>query len=308
MAVTKRVRFEVLRRDNYTCRYCGAKAETSPLTVDHVVPVALGGGDDPSNLVAACADCNSGKTSTVPDQPLVEDVSATALAWSQAMAKAAQERSEARASEREDADRFRALWQHWVWTDASGAEHRFDLPASYANTVRSLLAAGLTFADFEDLIEVAMKAKARDPFRYFCGCCWNRIRKDQERAAQIMQAQSEAVDPAFLERVERAFSEAWAERDAGQAVPHGADDAAMTDEEWDDYVRSTGAVPTAERMDPVELERVVRLPLDELRKYLEQIPMFDTRRFEIDERFEQLLAETREFLRRSRMRRPDDGS
>lgn len=39
MAVTKRTRFEVLRRDNYTCRYC--HATDNPLTVDHVVPRAL---------------------------------------------------------------------------------------------------------------------------------------------------------------------------------------------------------------------------------------------------------------------------
>ena len=59
MAVTKRTRFEVLRRDNYTCRYC--RSTEHSLTIDHVTPVALGGSDDPSNLVACCRDCNSGK-------------------------------------------------------------------------------------------------------------------------------------------------------------------------------------------------------------------------------------------------------
>ncbi|MGC7224589.1 HNH endonuclease, partial [Mycobacteroides abscessus subsp. massiliense] len=43
MAVTKRLRYEVLRRDNYSCRYCGRSAPEVKLTVDHVVPVALGG-------------------------------------------------------------------------------------------------------------------------------------------------------------------------------------------------------------------------------------------------------------------------
>ena len=55
MAVSKRTRFEVLRRDDYTCRYC--RSTENPLTIDHVVPEALGGGNDPSNLVAACRDC-----------------------------------------------------------------------------------------------------------------------------------------------------------------------------------------------------------------------------------------------------------
>ncbi|AWN05089.1 HNH endonuclease [Gordonia phage Easley] len=40
MAVSKRLRYEILRRDNHTCRYCGATAPDVPLTVDHVVPVS----------------------------------------------------------------------------------------------------------------------------------------------------------------------------------------------------------------------------------------------------------------------------
>lgn len=63
MAVSKRTRFEVLRRDNYTCRYC--RSTDNALTVDHVTPLTLGGTDELTNLVAACRDCNSGKSSTV---------------------------------------------------------------------------------------------------------------------------------------------------------------------------------------------------------------------------------------------------
>lgn len=63
MTVSKRLRFEILRRDNHACRYCGGVAPDATITVDHVVPVALGGSDDPSNLVAACKDCNAGKSS-----------------------------------------------------------------------------------------------------------------------------------------------------------------------------------------------------------------------------------------------------
>jgi hypothetical protein len=63
MSVSKRLRFEILRRDGFRCYYCGTRGnETgSGLTVDHVTPTALGGTDIPENLVAACGDCNSGK-------------------------------------------------------------------------------------------------------------------------------------------------------------------------------------------------------------------------------------------------------
>lgn len=75
MAVSKRTRFEVLRRDGHACQYCGQAAPNVTLHVDHVIPKALGGSDNPDNLVAACRDCNAGKASTRPDEDWVAQVS-----------------------------------------------------------------------------------------------------------------------------------------------------------------------------------------------------------------------------------------
>jgi HNH endonuclease len=55
------LRFRVLERDNYTCRYCGATPPAARLEVDHVVPKSLGGSDDLVNLVTSCSVCNNGK-------------------------------------------------------------------------------------------------------------------------------------------------------------------------------------------------------------------------------------------------------
>jgi hypothetical protein len=74
MAVSQRLRYEILRRDNHACRYCGATAPDVKLNVDHVIPTSLGGSDKPDNLVAACADCNGGKTSSMPNAMPVQDV------------------------------------------------------------------------------------------------------------------------------------------------------------------------------------------------------------------------------------------
>jgi hypothetical protein len=60
--LSKRTRFEILKRDGMRCRYCGATPLQSKLHVDHVVPLAEGGPDDPTNLITACADCNLGKS------------------------------------------------------------------------------------------------------------------------------------------------------------------------------------------------------------------------------------------------------
>jgi 5-methylcytosine-specific restriction endonuclease McrA len=54
--LTKR---EILRRDNYTCQYCGQRS--ARLTIDHVTPRRLGGVHGWENLVAACPACNHRK-------------------------------------------------------------------------------------------------------------------------------------------------------------------------------------------------------------------------------------------------------
>lgn len=61
--VKPRLRFLVMRRDEFRCRYCGARGggEHGKLVVDHVVPVAAGGRTQLDNLVTACEWCNSGK-------------------------------------------------------------------------------------------------------------------------------------------------------------------------------------------------------------------------------------------------------
>lgn len=50
---------EILRRDHYTCQYCGRKSPN--LTLDHVTPRHLGGAYRWDNLVAACPSCNRRK-------------------------------------------------------------------------------------------------------------------------------------------------------------------------------------------------------------------------------------------------------
>lgn len=57
-----KVRFAVLRRDGYRCRICGRDAQDGvKLEVDHKIPCAKGGTDDPLNLWTLCFDCNRGK-------------------------------------------------------------------------------------------------------------------------------------------------------------------------------------------------------------------------------------------------------
>ena len=59
-----RLRFRILNRDSFTCKYCGdspTKNASCILHIDHVRPYSKGGTNSEKNLITACAVCNLGK-------------------------------------------------------------------------------------------------------------------------------------------------------------------------------------------------------------------------------------------------------
>ncbi len=73
VGLSKKLRFEVFKRDSFRCQYCGGAAPEVLLVVDHVHPVAEGGKNDILNLITACQPCNSGKGKrTLSDQSVLE--------------------------------------------------------------------------------------------------------------------------------------------------------------------------------------------------------------------------------------------
>lgn len=61
-AISKRLRFEVLKRDAFTCQYCGKQPPDTVLHLDHIKPVSKGGKNTLLNLVTSCQECNLGKS------------------------------------------------------------------------------------------------------------------------------------------------------------------------------------------------------------------------------------------------------
>jgi hypothetical protein len=185
MAVSKRLRHEIFRRDNHTCQSCGAKAPDVKLEPDHVVPVALGGSDEPSNLQALCGDCNAGKSATPPDAATVEKVSEEARRWSAAQARAASELSANLQETIRRRDDFRREWSAWTW----GEGHAFELPTAWEDSVDRLFEAGLPFEVLCECMGAAMRSdmvKTENKFRYMCGAAWKRIKDLQERTYALL--------------------------------------------------------------------------------------------------------------------------
>lgn len=71
--ISNKIRFEIFKRDSFTCQYCGKKAPGIVLEIDHITPVKHKGKNDILNLVTSCFECNSGKSDRLlADNTIIE--------------------------------------------------------------------------------------------------------------------------------------------------------------------------------------------------------------------------------------------
>ncbi|MFJ9101360.1 HNH endonuclease [Streptomyces sp. NPDC102405] len=192
MAVSKRLRYEILRRDSHTCRYCGASAPDVPLRVDHVTPVALGGTDEPSNLVTSCEPCNSGKSSATVDAAVVADVNEDALRWASAIKQAADDLRDQQKPKLAYRKVFEKAWTGWT-REEGWKTVRMELPEGWKASLDAFYQAGLPKEVWPDIVEKAMTnptVKVDNTFRYACGIGWRMVNDLHERARKIVGPQS----------------------------------------------------------------------------------------------------------------------
>lgn len=186
MAVTKRLRFEILRRDNHTCRYCGASAPEVKLTVDHVTPVALGGNDDPCNLVTACVDCNSGKSATPADAALLADVAGSSVAYAAHFNRALELWRKRQSEMAAAVNHFDHSWRGWLNSPDDPTSYMPRDP-DWEDSVERWITLGLTPTDLADLIPAAMRKQSvpnGQVWKYYCGVVWGHLREVSAAAAE----------------------------------------------------------------------------------------------------------------------------
>lgn len=151
------------------------------LHVDHVLPKALGGADDPSNLVTACKDCNSGKTSTSPNEHLVSDVSEKAFAYAEALKAVLEDEAEQLSIQNAYQQQFEEAWNDWRTGDGRTVE----LPNDWRGTLAHWQKIGLPFEIVSSAIDIAMEkqglTKRDGTFRYMCGIVWRTLEKAQDK-------------------------------------------------------------------------------------------------------------------------------
>ena len=183
-SISKSKRFEILKRDGFTCQYCGRKPPVVVLHVDHVVAVINGGQSSDDNLIASCADCNLGKGAKPLDRvsaPINFSVAdrQERLEQLQAYEKFLSEQAQYRESAVDD---ICGRWAIHEGQDANATHWR--LPSELEGAARRFI--GMLPA--QEIIEAIQVAFDRYPtansdyrFKFFCGVCWRKIRRNQEK-------------------------------------------------------------------------------------------------------------------------------
>jgi len=191
VSLSVRIRFEVFKRDRFTCSYCGSHPPDVLLECDHVVPRAAGGSDDIDNLVTACWDCNRGKSDRLLDEgdrPTINVRTVEALEERLAQAKAYVELL-GQLSNVTDAMIGRVNEE---WARAFGAKseerktgHYWVLPGGGTWPKEATLRIFLRELDLEQILGAVDMAASRvgderGNDRYFYAICWRMVREKRE--------------------------------------------------------------------------------------------------------------------------------
>jgi hypothetical protein len=112
--ISKKVRFEVFKRDGFKCQYCGKSTPDAVLQIDHITPVAKGGDNHFLNLITACDGCNNGKGAQLLDDKTALTKTREQMAEleekRQQLAMMAEWRKELIASKQADVECFVGIW------------------------------------------------------------------------------------------------------------------------------------------------------------------------------------------------------
>lgn len=180
--LSKRIRFEVFKRDGFTCQYCGRTPPVVLLQVDHITAVANGGDDDPINLITSCADCNAGKSniplSSIP-KPLAEEIR-----HRKEMSEQVEAYNAMLMEIRDIRDSYVAdLASHWYDQIFPTEAGKWTFGQQRLASIRRFMTS-LPAAKIYEAMDIALsKYPVYDTnddrtWRYFCGICWRMIKDD----------------------------------------------------------------------------------------------------------------------------------
>lgn len=171
--LSRKLRFDVFKRDGFQCQYCGKSQPDVVLEVDHIHPVSAEGGNEADNLLTSCFECNRGKAAgllTVIPQSVTEKskVIEQKIAEMKYLSELHRAQHEAEDMAIMKVVEVMELLRDDVFFSIENAE-------SVRKFLQQLSVTQLTEAMTMACIKMA-GYKEEKVFRYFCGICWNTIR------------------------------------------------------------------------------------------------------------------------------------
>lgn len=175
-ALSKSKRFEIFKRDGFTCQYCGSQPPDVILEVDHIHPVADGGDNDDMNLITACYDCNRGKRAKILGN--VAPKPDGDLAWLEAQQEISElQRYQLAKHKREELieDVAESLQSTWLY-----AFHTSYAPSllEFVKLVRQVSPEIIEQAIYIASSKEELTGNVWSKYKYMCGICWNLVRRN----------------------------------------------------------------------------------------------------------------------------------
>lgn len=170
-SLSKKIRFEIFKRDVFTCQYCGSKPPSVVLEVDHITPVALGGDNSEDNLITSCFDCNRGKGArslelspdTLAKKLEVQNEAKEQLASFEKSVKAKKAKITRKVNKLDKL--FEAETDHTFTYSFKQSIKKFFEKLPEHDVIEAM---EIALAKFPDNPQLATK--------YFCGICWNKVK------------------------------------------------------------------------------------------------------------------------------------
>lgn len=188
--ISKRVRFDVLKRDGFQCLYCGRKPPEVVLEVDHIIPRCKGGKDSMVNLLSSCQDCNRGKSgiplNCIPNAylPSLEERKKRIIQLTELAKVSISEQDVILATLKE-------IHKFWKRLDKEQKDDSIHVP-EFIKSTRTFLRY-LPPTEITDSIAKAFTSGVPSyrRFRYYCGVCWRKIKEGTKSPQQSNDTQAE---------------------------------------------------------------------------------------------------------------------
>lgn len=171
MSTGKKLRFEIFKRDNFACQYCGKGVPDVILEIDHIIPRVSGGGDEIENLLTACFDCNRGKAGNeLGVSLLVKKDTQAEIEKIQQLEAYYKHIKKYQKIINQQVDQIELLFKAYFSRTLT----------DYGKKTVEKFLRKLPFETVQEAMSIAVGRKHNEEadyaFKYFCGICWNKIK------------------------------------------------------------------------------------------------------------------------------------